>query len=93
MRTLILCFFLTLSFVTNSFSQIIPVKDIQGTSDISPYKDQIVTVKGAVTGVFPDGYFLRDSDEEYGGLYIYDPGRNPMPARGDTLQVTGKFGE
>jgi phosphatidylserine/phosphatidylglycerophosphate/cardiolipin synthase-like enzyme len=73
----------------NISAQIISIADIQGMTEVSPYNNKTVTTKGAVTGVFKDGYFIRESSESWSGIYIYDPGRNPMPRLGDTLLLTG----
>ncbi|MFC2091120.1 hypothetical protein ACFLT1_10130, partial [Bacteroidota bacterium] len=70
-------------------AQLIPITEIQGTSAASPYVDETVTTKGAVTGVYKDGYFIRESALQRAGIYVYDPGRDPMPRLGDTIQLTG----
>ncbi len=65
------------------------IADIQGTGSASPYANQTVSTRGAVTGVYKDGYFIRDGAGIRSGIYIYDPGRNPMPVLGDTVLLTG----
>ena len=70
-------------------AQIISIADIQGMMEVSPYNNMTVTTKGAVTGVFKEGYFIRESSDSWSGIYIYDPGRNPMPRLGDTLLLSG----
>lgn len=73
----------------NLSGQIVSIAAIQGMTDVSPYDNKTVTTKGAVTGVFKDGYFIRESSNSWSGVYIYDPGRDPMPRLGDTLLLTG----
>ena len=75
------------------FNQLITIKEIQGESPSSPYNNQTVSTKGAVTGVYPDGYFIRENSAPWGGIYVYDPGRNPMPETGDTIVLTGLVSE
>ena len=58
-------------------AQIVTIAEIQGTTDVSPYTNQTVSTAGAVTGIYKDSYFIRESSEPGGGLYVYDPGRTP----------------
>lgn len=83
---------LLLLIVSNASSQV-SIADIQGNGNNSPYEDQTVSLEGAVTGVYKDGYFIRDASESWSGLYIYDPGRDPMPRLGDSLALTGLITE
>ena len=86
-RSLFIGIILLLSL--NLSAQIISIADIQGMTEISPYNNKTVTTKGAVTGVYKDGYFIRESSDSWSGIYIYDPGRDPMPRLGDTLLLSG----
>ncbi|MGC9344224.1 MAG: hypothetical protein ACP5E3_16090, partial [Bacteroidales bacterium] len=70
-------------------AQNIPIKDIQGSGDVSPYNNTVVSTRGAVTGVYEDGYFIRESSAARAGIYIYDPDMDPIPELGDTIQLTG----
>ena len=88
----LLFFSLLLIFSLNGLSQL-SIKEIQGETADSPYNNQTVTTKGTVTGVYKDGYFIRENAEPWGGIYVYDPGRNPMPMRGDTILLTATVDE
>jgi hypothetical protein len=67
-------------------AQILTIAQVQGTGASTPYANQSVTIKGAVTGAYSAGYFLRDSEAPLSGMYVYDSGHKP--ALGDTIQLT-----
>ena len=50
----------------------VTISEIQGTSDVSPYVDQIVATSGVVTAVAPAGYFLQETSAAWSGVYVYD---------------------
>lgn len=74
-------------------AQTLSIADVQGSVAASPYDNQAVTIKGAVTGVYSTGYFMCDDMQEWSGIYIYDPSRDPMPRLGDTVHLTGLVDE
>lgn len=67
----------------------VSITEIQGDTDVSPYNNETVSTKGAVTGVYKDGYFIRENSNMGGGIYVYDPGRDPAPRIGDTISFSG----
>jgi predicted extracellular nuclease len=74
-----------------------PIHTIQGSSHISPLKDAQVTVRGIVTGVDSNGYFLQDPAPDADpatseGLFIFTS-TAPSVAVGDDVQVSGKVAE
>lgn len=75
------------------------IHEVQGRSDRSPYEGQWVTVRGVVTGVSGNGFFLQDpnpdSDPETSeGLFIYTGSAPPVEAApGNLLEVRGKVHE
>lgn len=78
----------------NAFGQT-TIKAIQGEQEDSPYDGQEVTIKGIVTGASPSapGYFVQDDYGAWSGIYVYDPKRDPMPAIGDEILITGAVSE
>ncbi|MFZ5940426.1 MAG: phospholipase D-like domain-containing protein [Bacteroidota bacterium] len=82
-----------LLLLQSAFTQVIPVSQVQGYAASSPYNNQTVTVKGAVTGVYSAGYFIRDESAPWSGLYIYDPNNTSKPFLGDTVMVKGLITE
>jgi phosphatidylserine/phosphatidylglycerophosphate/cardiolipin synthase-like enzyme len=74
-------------------AQVLSIADVQGSAASSPYRNQEVTIRGAVTGVYSDGFFVRDNIQEWSGIFIYDPSFDPMPRLGDTVQLTGLVDE
>ncbi len=73
----------------NASSQLLSISDIQGEAAASPYNNQTISTNGAVTGVYKEGFFIRDNADEWCGIYVYDPGRDPIPRLGDTVSFTG----
>ena len=88
-----LCFGVLLFVTWSVNAQDIKISEIQGENASSPYNNQVVSTKGAVTGVYRDGYFIRDNNGPWGGIYVYDPARNPKPRTGDTISLTGTVTE
>lgn len=79
-------------FVRKTFTgTLTSIYDIQGQTDESPYKGQIVSTSGVVTANFGQSYFIQDGEGEWNGLYIYDSGRNP--SIGDSVILTGTIEE
>jgi phosphatidylserine/phosphatidylglycerophosphate/cardiolipin synthase-like enzyme len=72
-------------------AQVLSIAQVQGTGAITPYAGTSVTIKGAVTGVYTTGYFLRDSEAQRSGMYVYDT--KYKPTLGDTIQVTATIVE
>ena len=54
-------------------AQVIPLADIQGQTDLSPYENQSVTVSGKVTEAFGDTWYLQDNYGAWNGLYVVGP--------------------
>jgi endonuclease I len=74
--------------VAGSFQEdIVPIPDIQGTGDFSPYDNQMLSTTGVVTAFFTNGYFIQDGFGPRTGLFVYDPDR--YPSIGDSLVITG----
>ncbi len=77
----------------------ITIKDIQYTTDASgdsPYKGQIVTTQGIVTGVKQSSkgvlaYFIQDGQGEWNGVYVYD--NTNTVALGDKISITADVDE
>lgn len=79
----------------------LPVGQVQGTGEASPYAGRTVTVEGVVTGDFqgPDqfrGVFIQDAgdgDEATSdGIFVYDKSANDLNV-GDRVRVRGKVSE
>ncbi|MEU6339917.1 endonuclease/exonuclease/phosphatase family protein [Streptomyces sp. NPDC046977] len=78
------------------------IHDIQGTTRVSPLKNQTVTgVPGIVTGVRTTGskgYWIQDPDVDADprtseAVFVYTGSANPTVAVGDKVLVTGKVSE
>ncbi|NJE75905.1 Gldg family protein [Thermococcus sp. ES12] len=50
---------------------IIPIAEIQGHNDSSPYDGQIVTTRGVVTFVTKKGFFIQNGTGPWSGIYVY----------------------
>jgi phosphatidylserine/phosphatidylglycerophosphate/cardiolipin synthase-like enzyme len=72
-------------------AQVLTIAQVQGGGAESPYVNLSVTVKGAVTGVYSAGYFMRDSETAWSGIYVYE--QTNKPSLGDTIQITGTVTE
>ena len=70
---------------------IVPIYDIQGQQDDSPYEGEVVSTTGVVTGNFGDSYFIQDGTGGWNGLFVYESGRNP--SIGDSIVLTGEIVE
>lgn len=86
--------------------QVIPIEQIQGTGESTPYEGQTVTTRGVVTAAYPsggfDGYYLQtagtggDLGADHSasdGIFIYSPATVADVAVGDFVEVTGLAGE
>ena len=82
------------------YAQVIPLADVQGQTDVSPYENQSVTVSGKVTEAFGDTWYLQDDYGAWNGLYVVGPGvvipanvpywnADRQPEVGDVLELTG----
>lgn len=75
------------------------IYDIQYTTDPSgdsPEKDNVVTTRGVVTGIYQigsnaDRFFIQDGDGAWNGIYVYENGTTV--ALGDSVFVTGTVQE
>ena len=77
---------------------IVSIHDIQFTeegSGDSPYKDQIVTTTGIVTGVAgTSSFYVQDGTGLWNGIYVYKGTQDiTMPAVGDEIQFRAKVVE
>ncbi len=72
-------------------AQIKSIAEVQGGVAASPYVNKSVTIKGAVTGTYSQGFFIRDSEEAWSGMYVYD--QVNKPSLGDTVQLTATVAE
>ena len=86
-KTLLFILFL----VNYSFTFGQTIAEIQGTGDVSPYEDQVVTTTGIVTGVASNSYFIQDGTDVRSGVYIFDQGNTPQI--GDEVTLTGTVDE
>lgn len=100
MRPKTLLPFLLLAVSANALAQVIPLADVQGQQDSSPYENQVITVSGKVTEAFGDTWYLQDDYGAWNGLYIVGPGvvipanvpywnSDRQPEVGDVLELTG----
>jgi hypothetical protein len=99
MRTLLICIGLLASQL--SFSQdLLPIIEIQGETDLSPYEGQEVSFNALVTDYFGDFWFMQDGFGEWNGIMVHDstllvPENPPwwneprQPETGDELTITG----
>lgn len=73
--------------ITGYSGAVLPIGEIQGTGEETPYYLLPVTTTGIVTASGNNGYFLQDKSGHRNGIYVYDPGRKPKI--GDSIVVTG----
>ena len=87
-------------FSANATAQVIPLADVQGQVESSPYENQQVTVSGKVTEAFGDAWYLQDDYGAWNGLYVVGPdvvipanvpywNADRQPEVGDVLELTG----
>ena len=85
---------------TTANAQIIPLADVQGQVESSPYENQQVNVSGKVTEAFGDTWYLQDDYGAWNGLYVVGPevvipanvpywNSDRQPEVGDVLELTG----
>ncbi len=79
---LFLCFF----SLSTLFGQ--TIAEIQGTGDVTPYEDQVVSTSGIVTAVDDISYFIQDGTAPRSGIYVYDATQSP--SLGDQINITAK---
>ena len=94
-------------FTTVDDGQVVPIYDVQGDTDVSPYEGGIVTVAGVVVGFFEgnssehgnfDGFFLQDTTgdgdtDTSDGIFIDYGSLNVSVSVGDIVTVTGAVEE
>ena len=85
----------------------LPIADIQGPTDVSPYVGQAVTTDGVVTAAYPtggfNGFYLQTGgtggDLDLGthtrsdGIFVFSSAAASAVHPGDHVQVTGKVAE
>ncbi|MBZ0089632.1 MAG: DUF11 domain-containing protein, partial [Thermoanaerobaculia bacterium] len=87
--------------VTNDDVAITPIHDVQGPGASSPIVGSSVTVRGIVTGVRTNGFFVQEEEADYDadpatseGILVFTGGSPPAAAvLGALLQVTGTVAE
>ncbi len=82
---------------TTAAVPIMSIAQIQKTPDgqegDSPFKGQIVTIQGVVTGITSYSFFVQDADSAWSGINVYAPDYVSTLAMGDRIQVTGTVNE
>ncbi|MGC8915424.1 MAG: endonuclease/exonuclease/phosphatase family protein [Thermoanaerobaculum sp.] len=93
-------YFLALAFVAVPASpQVLAIHHVQGPSLRSPYEGQRVTVRGVVTGVTKNGFFIQDpapdgDPQTSEGIFVYTGSTPPAEAApGNLLEVRGEVRE
>ncbi|MGQ9496527.1 MAG: endonuclease/exonuclease/phosphatase family protein [Thermoanaerobaculaceae bacterium] len=88
----------TLCFVANSAAdQVLRIHQVQGPGSRSPYEGQVVKVRGVVTGVTANGFFIQELQPDQDaatseGLFIF-MGYQPAVTAGQVVEVEGKVQE
>ncbi|MBN2807840.1 MAG: endonuclease, partial [Prolixibacteraceae bacterium] len=72
-------------------SQLTPITDIQGTTDISPLSGQIVNLMGTIVANFDNTVYIQTGQAPYSGVCVY--GSLITGHVGDSVVVTGKVEE
>src|SRR5690625_478726 len=87
--------------------EVVPIAEIQGTGEETPFDGRTVTTRGVVTGVYPEGGFngafiqtpgtgadLEDHDASH-GIFVFGGGSGLAAGVeiGDYVEVTGTAGE
>ena len=104
MQTLPLVVAAFLTLTAPARSQITPLIEVQGQTDVSPFEGQQITVSGKVTEFFGDTWYLQDDYGAWNGIYVVGPdvviNSNPpywsgdrQPEVGDVLTLTGNVAE
>ncbi len=82
---------------TTKEAQTLSIAQIQKTPNggegDSPYKGQVVTVQGVVTGVSKYGYFIQDADSAWSGVYVFDTANLSQVKMSYKVLITGKVDE
>ncbi len=85
-------------------AQIVPLIEIQGESDLSPYNGQTVTISGKVTEYFGESWYMQDAFGAWNGVFVEGPGvvipanapywnEERQPEVGDVLEISGTVTE
>jgi len=72
----------------------VTIYDVQYTTDLagnSPYMNQWVSLKGIVTAVQNNGYYLQNGEGQWTGVFVYD--QTNFPVLGDSLAIIAKVVE
>ncbi len=87
--------------VTIEDTSLVPIYDIQYTTDVSgnsPYMNQVVTTKGVVTALHYSyqggtyrGYFIQEATGPWHGIYVYN--NTNTPEIGNEVKITGTVSE
>ncbi len=82
---------------TTKEAQTMSIADVQKTANggegDSPYKGQVVTLQGVVTGVTKYGYFIQDAAQPWSGVYVYDGTHASTLKVGNKVLLTGTVDE
>ena len=77
----------------SSLTSIYDVQHTDATDGASPLNGQTVTVRGTVTALNSDKFYIQDAEAAWSGLYIYNTNSDRTPARNDNVTVTGTITE
>jgi endonuclease I len=72
-------------------NQLTSISSVQGTGNVSPLVNQIVTVAGRVVANYDNSFYIQQGTGPYSGLCIF--GANNTGKVGDSLVITGKVVE
>ncbi len=72
--------------------QVLTIKEIQGTTDTSPYEGQLIETEGEVTQLNEYGCFIQDANDEYSGIFVYHAAFSTLTV-GDGLRIRGTVDE
>lgn len=86
--------------------EVVPIAEIQGTTDTSPFVGDTLTTRGVVTAAYPtggiDGYVIQtegtgattsEARTASDGIFVYSPGTVNDVEIGDHVEVTGAVSE
>ena len=96
--------FASAAWMTNIHAQSVPIIEIQGQTDTSPFEGQVVTITGKVTEYFGDHWYMQDAFGAWNGIYIVGPdvvipantpywNSDRQPEVGDVLEISGTVEE
>lgn len=81
--------------ISNDDFTLVPIRDIQGSGNVSPLNGQVVTTSGIVTGTKSNGFFIQDPTPDANvntseGIFVFTSSAPPAGAViGNSVAVTG----